>query len=112
MDEQGAFPEAPGEKEGLPPVEAGMGNLEREYKEFVRMWREKIRIRPSQRGSVKDSSCLTNLISCDWVTNLVDEGKDVDVVYLDFSKAFYTISHSILLGKLADLSWEGTLFFG
>ena len=29
MDEQGAFPEAPGEKENLPPVEEGMGNLER-----------------------------------------------------------------------------------
>jgi len=31
----------------------------------------------------------------------VDEGKTVDVVYLDSSKAFYTISDSILLEKLA-----------
>jgi len=46
-------------------------------------------------------SCLTNLISFyDQVTRLVDEGKAVDVVYLEFSKVFDTGPHSILLEKL------------
>ena len=54
-------------------------------------------------GSQKtDRSYLTNLIFFyDQVTHLVDEGKDVVIVYLDLKKAFDTEFHSILLEKLA-----------
>ena len=59
-------------------------------------------IRPSQHGFVKGRSCLTSLISfCDKVTHIVNVGKASDVVYLNFSKAFNTVFHSVLPGKLA-----------
>jgi len=34
------------------------------------------------------------------MTGWVEEGRAVDVVYLDFSKAFDTVSYNILVGKL------------
>ena len=51
---------------------------------------------------------MTNLILFnDKVTCLVDEGKAVDVVYLNFSKAFETVPHSILVEKLSAHGLDG-----
>ena len=56
-------------------------------------------IRPSL---MKGKSCLTNLVAFhDQVTCLVDEGRAVDVICLDISRAFDPVSHSVHLEKLA-----------
>ena len=65
-------------------------------------------VRPCQHWFMNGRSCLTNLISfCDKVTRLVDEGQAVDVVYLNFSKAFDTVLHNILMEKLASHGLDG-----
>ena len=65
-------------------------------------------IRPSQHGFTNDRSCLKNMILFnDKVTRLVHEGKAVNVVYLDFSKAFDTVPCNILVEKLAAHGLDG-----
>ena len=58
-------------------------------------------ITTSQHGFRKGRSCLTNLLDfLDKVTGYVDSGDNVDVVFLDFAKAFDKVSHRRLLLKL------------
>jgi len=59
--------------------------------------------RHNQHGFRKGKFCLTKLISFyHKVTHLLEEGKVVDVAFLDFRKASVIAPHSILLDKLSD----------
>ena len=58
-------------------------------------------INTSQHGFLKAWSCLTNpLCFLEEITKWVDDGSPVDVVYLDFQKAFDKVPHQRLLLKL------------
>jgi hypothetical protein len=64
----------------------------------------------SQHGFRKHRSCLTNLIEFfEGVTNIYDVGKPVDIVYLDFQKAFDKVPHERLMAKLQAHGIEGKL---
>jgi hypothetical protein len=54
-----------------------------------------------QHGFLKGKSCLTNLLeSFEIWTRAVDEGYGLDIIYLDYKKAFDTVPHHRLIFKL------------
>ena len=55
----------------------------------------------SQHGFLKVRSCLTNMLCfLEEITKWIDVGSPVDIIYLDFQKAFDKVPHQRLLLKL------------
>ena len=55
----------------------------------------------SQHGFLKARSCLTNMLCfLEEITKCIDVGSPVDIIYLDFQKAFDKVPHQRLLLKL------------
>ena len=58
-------------------------------------------LKDTQHGFLKGRSCLTNLLEyTEIISKWVDDGSPVDVIYLDFQKAFDKVPHQKLLIKL------------
>ena len=65
---------------------------------------------PSQHGFRSGRSCLSQLIAHhDRITQLLEQGQNVDVVYLDFAKAFDKVDFLVTMKKLNDLGISGKL---
>ena len=59
---------------------------------------------------VSRRSCSTQLIEViEHIGRLLDRGKQVDVIYLDMSKAFDEVSHKRLLSRLRDFGFGGNI---
>ena len=64
-------------------------------------------ISKDQHGFCEKKSCMTNLLeTLDYVTKMVDNGFQVDEIFLDFCKAFDKVSHERLLYKLHSMGIE------
>ena len=63
-----------------------------------------------QHGFVPGRDWMTQLLLCmeEW-TSMVEEGKNFDIIYTDFSKAFDSVAHERLLRKLENVGLNGHL---
>lgn len=65
----------------------------------------------AQHGFVAGRSCVTQLLEfLEEITESIDNGEDVDVIYLDFCKAFDKVPHKRLLKKLCSYGIVGKVF--
>ena len=67
----------------------------------------------SQHGFMKTRSCMAQLLETleEW-TDLLDKNFSIDVIYLDFQKAFDTIPHQRLLSKVHAYGIRGQYMSG
>ena len=65
-------------------------------------------IKDSQHGFMTGRSCTTNLvIFLDKITEIIDRGKQADIFYLDFAKAFDKVPKARLLQKMKNKGIDG-----
>ena len=64
-----------------------------------------------QHGFVPGRSCITQLLCCieEW-SSLLDQGFPIDIIYLDFKKAFDAVPHLRLLRKVHSFGIQGSIY--
>ena len=72
---------------------------------------ENLSLNLSQHGFMKGRSTLTaHLLYANELSNSLNNGSCVDCAYFDFSKAFDSVRHDLLLQKLSKIGISGPLF--
>lgn len=65
----------------------------------------------SQHGFIKGRSTTTNLLTfTEYIHESFFESLQTDVVYLDFSKAFDVVDHSLLMNKVWNMGIQGNIY--
>ena len=68
---------------------------------------------PEQHGFISGKSCTTQLLEfLEDLTEALDSGKDVDIIYLDFQKAFDKVPHKRLLKNYGLMEFEAKFIPG
>lgn len=79
------------------------------FLEHVSGHKKKEVIGNNQHGFIKGKSCMTSLIAFyGKMAEFLNEGRTVDFFYLDFSKAFNSVSNNILVSRLGHDSLSGS----
>ena len=66
---------------------------------------------PFQHGFLSGKSCVTQLLEfLDNLTEALDQGDGVDIIYLDFSKAFDKLQHRRLMKKIWGYGTRGKVY--
>ena len=65
----------------------------------------------NQHGFRSGRSCLSQLLEqFDTILDIIEDNGNVDVIYLDFAKAFDKVDHTIVLNKIKSLGITGQIY--
>ena len=125
---QGTFPSALKRAVNVPIFKSGDKSIPGNYrpisltscisKAFERIIRKQVLASLERKGLLNNTqhgfrsgrSCLSALLNVfDNLMNMIDSSTTVEMIYLDFSKAFDKVDHGIVLHKLRDLGITGNL---